>query len=65
MTTSFSCGTEMSDKDQILPQNAPDYIDKSETSFEERQTTSLMLSEQLTAEPDDSGRKRCFIECDT
>lgn len=54
MTTSFSCGTGMSDKDQILPQNAPDYIDKSETSFEERQTTSLMLSEQLTAEPDDS-----------
>lgn len=68
MTTSFSYRTDMSDINQTLPQNAPDCVDKAvslQTSFKEKQTTNPMSCEQPTAEPFESGRKRCFIGCDT
>lgn len=68
MASSSSYCTEMSDKNKTLPPNTPDCMDKavsSQTSYKEQQTTSPIASEQPTAEPNDSGKKRCFIGGDT
>lgn len=64
MATPLDC-IEMSDKDQTP--NTPDCMDKtvlSQTLLNEQLPSSLMTSEQPTAEANESGRKPCFIEND-